>query len=311
MEKPPAEVFCNMNGKNGIMKAKPVKRYRQPVYPTRLEVICDTELLRRNLPPGWRSIQGMAGSIALFLTANSLAKAGEPGSPALGGPAAIVAPIFEHGEGRGATGCIVVAPPVFLSEEEAWQVIDEEMARRGIKLTEKAVPLKGVQIPQRFRSFNLEKGKVEWRVTDVDGSAKPFAIDRENPQKRIAVEFLSEKDYYSKAGAPSDLSSVQSFDFTETAKKLAEDIRKQGQEKVYLGVFYDPLAKPEVPKNVQFQTQQEWEKSWKQGLAEPKTAKEREAYAKAQRLLNTNESRRLLRLQVQDFVKWLEAQGAI
>ncbi len=294
------------------MKAKPVKRYRhQPAYPTRLEVLSDPELLRRNLPPGWRSLPGMAGSIALFLVANSLAKAGEQSAPAPGGSAAIVAPIFEHGEGRGATGCIVVAPPVFLSEEEAWQVIDEEMARRGIKLTEKAVPLKGVQIPQRFQNFNLRNGKVESRITDVEGSTKPFAVDRGNAQKRVAVEFLSQKDYFSKAGAPSDMSSVQSYDFRETAKKLAKDIGKQGQDKLYLGVFYDPLARPQAPKNVQFQTQQEWEKAWNQGVAEPKTAKEREAYANAQRLLNTNESRRLLRLQVQDFVKWLEAQGAI
>ncbi len=293
------------------MKAKPVKRSRIPGYPTRLKVISDPDLLRRNLPPGWRSLPGMAGSIALFLAANSLTKAGEPKNPALGGSAAVVAPIFEHGEGRGATGCVVVAPPVFLSEEEAWQVIDEEIERRGVKLPQTSVPLKGVQIPRRFQANILEDGKSKWRIADVEGSAKPFAVDRANSQKHIAVEFLSERDYYAKAGAPSDMSTVQSYDFRETAKKLAEDVRKQGQEKVYLGVLYDPVAKSKYPKNLELQTQQEWEKSWKQGSQKPKTPKEWAAYAKAQRLLETNESRRLLRLQVQDFLKWLEAQGII
>lgn len=312
LERQPNWDFYKMNGRHGIMKTKPVKRYRQPPYPTRLEALSDPELLRRNLPPGWRSIPGMAGSIALFLAANSLAKGGEPGAPTPGGSAAIVAPIFEHGEGRGATGCMVVAPPVFLSEEEAWQVIDEEMARHGVKLSQKAVPLKGVQIPRRFQTLHiLENGKGEWRVSDVDGSAKPFLADRENPQKRLALEFLSEKDYFSKAGAPSSMSTVQSYDFRGTAKRLAEDIRKQGQEKVYLGIIYDPVANPEYPKGVQLQTQQEWEKSLKQGSPEAKTASERDASAKALRLQETNESRRLLRLQVQDFLKWLEAQGAI
>ena len=47
----------------------------------------------------------------------------------------LVAPIFEHGKGRGATGCIVIAPPVFLSEEDARQAIEEELKRIKINFT--------------------------------------------------------------------------------------------------------------------------------------------------------------------------------
>ena len=83
------------------MKTKPVKRYRQPRYPTRLQVISDPDLLARNVPPAWRSVPGMAGTIALFLAANSLAKGGETKTAAPAGAAAVISPIFDHGEGRG------------------------------------------------------------------------------------------------------------------------------------------------------------------------------------------------------------------
>ena len=57
---------------------------------------------------------------------------------------AIVAPIFQHGEGRGATGCIVMSPPVFLSEEEALQVIREEMAAKGVQLGTNQTTVAGI-----------------------------------------------------------------------------------------------------------------------------------------------------------------------
>lgn len=274
------------------MKPKRVKHYRKPGYPTRHDVISDPELLRRNLPPGWRSIPGMAGSIALFLAANSVVQGAEK-KAAGPGHAAIVAPIFDHGEGRGSIGCIVVAPPVFLSEEEAWQVIDEELAKRGVKLPEARVKLPGVHIPHRMRDYNLKDGKLEERITEMGGSAEALSVDRANAQKQIAVEFISQREY-SKVGGPSSMSSVQSYDFKETAKSLAQDIRKQAQEKVYLGLLYDSLAKTPDLNTLRSLPQESRTKAYR--------AMQQEA---------ASESKRLLRLQVQDFLKWLEAQGAI
>jgi hypothetical protein len=59
---------------------------------------------------------------------------------------AIVAPIFERGEGRGADGCMVMSPPVFLSEEAALQVIREEMAVKGVQLRTNQTTLAGVTV---------------------------------------------------------------------------------------------------------------------------------------------------------------------
>src|SRR5512137_2050774 len=122
------------------MKSKPVSKYAQPKYPTRLEIAARPALLHRHQPPAWRKWPELTGAAGLFLLADtarlSAADASPKGSPnpAQTNAVAIVAPIFQHGEGRGSTGCIVMSPPVFLSEEEALQVIREEMATRGVQL---------------------------------------------------------------------------------------------------------------------------------------------------------------------------------
>ncbi len=159
------------------MKPKRVKRHRKPGYPTRPEVVSDPELLRRNLPPGWRSKPEMAGSITSFLAANSAVQ-GADKKGALPEKAAIVAPIFEHGEGRGAIGCVVVAPPVFLSEEEAWQVIEEELAKRGVTLPESRVQFQGVRIPQR--TLTWDKGPKVEETNDPKRTVDIFSADRAN-----------------------------------------------------------------------------------------------------------------------------------
>ena len=89
------------------MDPRPISQYVPPAYPTRREFL--------------------ASGAALLLATQS-------GCGRAAGSRPAVAPIFVHGEGRGASGCIVMNPPVFLSEEEALQILGEELARAGIKL---------------------------------------------------------------------------------------------------------------------------------------------------------------------------------
>jgi hypothetical protein len=116
------------------MKSKPVRKYAQPKYPTRLEIAARPDLLQRHQPPTWRKWPELTGAAGLFLLADTARLSAAHNSlecsknPAQTNAVAIVAPIFRHGEGFGATGCIVMSPPVLLSEEEALQVIREEMA---------------------------------------------------------------------------------------------------------------------------------------------------------------------------------------
>lgn len=59
------------------MRTNPLKHYRVPVYPTRLQVLADPLILRRNIPAGWRTCAEMAGAVTVFLAANGFVKAGE------------------------------------------------------------------------------------------------------------------------------------------------------------------------------------------------------------------------------------------
>lgn len=176
------------------MKTTPAKHYHKPAYPTRLEVLAEPDLLKKNLPPGWQAVPQMAGSVALFLAVNAGLQAADkkPGGP-LG--AAIVAPIFEHGDGRGVTGCVVVSPPVFLSEEEAWQVISEELAKQGVNISSRSVEIRGVEILRRFETYETVNGTLKPKITEVPSSAKTYQSDGADTKKRVAVEFVSQQDY--------------------------------------------------------------------------------------------------------------------
>ena len=256
------------------MKSAPVKRHRHPAYPTKLEVQCDPRLLRQNIPPAWRAVPEIAGAVALFLAVESTGCRSGSKTP-------VVAPLFEHGEGRGATGCIVVAPPVFLSEEEAMQVIREEAGQHGLTLS-----------PQK------------WTVPGVKLAGNLWSVDAVDLERKVAVKFVSQTDHNQVDSAREEerfmaflrrtrASSVTKYDLRETGRFLATRVRKQAAEKVYLGTLYDPgtrLKRPERNLPEQSQNTKDDVNPWESARTE---------------------SKRLLRLQVQDFVKWLQAQGAI
>jgi hypothetical protein len=269
------------------MKTKPVKRYREPRYPAKLQVLSHPALLRQNLPPAWRTVPEMAGAMALCLAANTATcnAQGAPGG-STNAAVAIVAPVFEHGEGRGATGCIVVSPPAFLSEEEAWQVIEMELSRHGVNASEKKFEVRGVMIPVLRERWKRQDKKAKTMVAEPIGWSAPFRADRVDSKKQIVVEFVSKEEYHV-LGGPLRSSSVQHYEFKEVARSLAEQVKAQAKDKIYLGVLYDPALHSDY---------------------EPgRTVADMEQACTA----TVAESKRLLRLQVQDFVKWLQAQGAI
>lgn len=266
-----------------------------PRYPTRLQVLAEPSLLAKHLPPAWRSCAKMAGAAALFLAVNATVKADPNAAPAELPAAAVVAPIFEHGDGRGAIGCIVVAPPVFLSEEEALQVISEELAEYGLEFSEKGGEMKDVEVPHRGRAVVRDGQEHKLVYFDLPGSAKPLSVDLRDPAKKIAVEYLSTTDYFLLGGVQ-DTSTVQDFDFIDIAHLVADKVKQSG-EAVHFGILYDPMVRGE-PREL-------GEDLWPGG-AKGKTAAE-----PAVRETPKTRSVRLLRMQVRDFAEWLEAQGVI
>ena len=98
------------------MQASPQRQHRSPGYPTRLEINADPALLREHLPATWSTRPELAAASSLLLTLAFAAcqtppatGGTKPPSYAASGPA-IVAPLFEHMDGYGAIGCVIVSP---------------------------------------------------------------------------------------------------------------------------------------------------------------------------------------------------------
>ncbi len=137
------------------MEPKPVQQDLHPAYPTRRDVLAGAATF---------ALANLAG--CSFAVAEL-----ESGKIA-------VAPVFEHGEGRGVTGCNVVTPPVFLSEEEGLQILREELAKHGIQLKAGGT-LQGVVVPARSESYELvnKGGKQEVKRIGCRGSRRSQTVE--------------------------------------------------------------------------------------------------------------------------------------
>jgi hypothetical protein len=218
------------------MNARPVTHYRIPRYPTRLEVLDDHTLLEKHLPPAWKSCAEMAGVVTLLLATNSSLGFSQDRIKGVNGKPAVVAPIFEHGGGRGAVGCVVINPPVFLSEQDAMQVIREQLGKAGVALSVNHVPLQDVMIPQ----FKQQWSQPDWQPKVVPtGGTKVLILGALDPKKRVGVEYVSDEDYFDLGGERSG-STVQDYDF----KRIAAGVDKSvsNSHDIYFGAFYDPVS---------------------------------------------------------------------
>jgi len=310
------------------MEPVPVERYALPAYPTRVEILADPALLEKHIPAFWRATAPLARATTVFLAANLAGCTGGDGiGPAPGGsrpvaeaPAtagspeavasAIVAPLFEHGDGRGATGCVISVPPVFLSEEEAMQVIREELARNGVTISEASTPLESVRIARRFhQTTELDSGETKGEIVEDPSNSPPFLPDGRGPDGRIAVEFVSLDEFdtlgglddsqariVSKGGVVESVRmSVRAWDFKDTARWVASQVGKQGKG-IYFGVFYDPVAYGALASFAKqlIEGRDVGRRSWEESKAEAR-----------------RESLSLLKEQVQDFVGWLREKKVI
>lgn len=313
------------------MKTQPMKRYRTPYYPIRLDILSDPGLLERHTPFAWKKTAVMASLTALLMGVNEgITKE----------KAAVVAPIFEHGDGQGAVGCMMVAPPVFLSEEEALQIIQEELQQAKVVLPIREYPIPGVEIQKKKRILNIDSIKKNVKVENGNNNNKnsaskiirfatnnltkdeilstaPYSCDIASASQHIAVEFVSLEEYFDLGGAKTDYMSVQSYELKETALKLSENVKKNGKN-LYFGAFYDPHADLPIKQIRKIQEEMSSkldripQKSTIEGRSQARSI-ETNYRLKVEKFCDETklESKRLLRLQVKDFIEWLKGQGAI
>lgn len=286
----------------------PLPNYKSPSYPTKEQIQLHPELLR-TVPRRWARNPVVLTALSLVLSAGLTAcgtasdsilpdsnsapaasdASGASNSPSSGNSTISVAstedssqdsandptpldiPIFAHGTGRGSYGCESVAPPVFLSEEEAMQVIEEECAAQGIDLSGQKT------ISGTFPATSTLPEAISGGASDQTYTGD-LSLDGYSDDLGIGVEFVSTDDILDWKTDTGMAATVEEFDLKGTAQRLADCTGN-------VAVFYDPTA----DNDLDF------------------TGSNEESYVESSREQSLEE----LRAQVRDFLQWLKAQGVI
>ena len=279
----------------------PLPRYSGANYPTKEQIQLHPELLR-TVPRRWARNPVVLTALSLVLSAGLTAcgtasdsilpdsnsapaasdASGASNQPtsgnstisaenSAGDAATLDIPIFAHGTGRGSYGCESVAPPVFLSEEEAMQVIEEECAAHGIDLTGQKT------ISGTFPATSTLPETISGGASSQTYTGE-LSLDGCSEDLGIGVEFVSTDDILDWKTDTGMAATVEEFDLKGTAQRLADCTDN-------VAVFYDPTANDDLDF----------------------TGSNEESYVESSREQSLEE----LRAQVRDFLQWLKAQGVI
>jgi hypothetical protein len=277
------------------MKIQPDRSYKTPNYPTNDIVKQEPAWLRSNIPASWKGKKRIAQMLSVLLFGGTVM----PNDFVIGDPklpkeviarldslkikavkedkqaAVLVAPIFEHGEGRGATGCIVIAPPVFLSEEDARQIIETELKKANIVFDTTNIKLNDLVYEKDNNKF------VPMKARDHEDSiqTRSFVLERYDKDANFGYVYITSHNYFQYGGI-GDFGTLRNYNTKAVAQEISQALQKYG--KVNAAVFYNPLP----PSNYGF--------------------KLRSSDGKEINDNGIDSARYLLRAQVQDFVAWLK-----
>ena len=189
------------------------------------------------------------------------------------------------------------------------QVIREELAKHGVTLKDGRV-LDGVRLFRRCEG-NDKNGKRSIRELDFENDPdwlvrrekdpkarklhepKPLKLDGLDPEKNVAVEFVSEPEYLELGGVLS-CGTAAIHDFKDVARYVAGKVERDCRNTVYFGVFYDPMVDYDEIRYVANERSADTTKRWEKDKGEAKT-----------------KSKELLRQQVQDFAGWLKEKKVV
>lgn len=298
------------------MKLTPVDRYNTPKYPTQQAVLRSPGILY-TAPKRWKSKSGVMTALVLTVTTGLTgcgAKATEPSSNPEAESAATVSstiseyvlvgevpdasvplaspedsgrklgsiPLFVHGEGRGSYGCVSVAPPVFLSEEEAIQVIREEAEAQGVHFSET------IDIEGTFPATTGMPDSPVMPARDPGTWEGSLTLDGYDPNLNIGFEYVSDEDLADWNSDSGPVATVTENDYKGTAQRLSDATEN-------VAVFYDPAS----------QDYDAFEFDWDDPNG---------SYSAYETLYTDEQKEKViedLRAQVRDFLEWLKGQGVI
>ena len=280
-----------MKPKTRNLAVTPVKKYAQPKYPTQKAIGREPDLLRR-LPSCWEknavvvAAVGMLGAMAL--TGCRIFDSKIIGYNPESENYLNVAPVFVHGEGTGSIGCDMVAPPVFLSEEEALAIIKNTAEGSGLKFS--AAP------PEYTATKNKPnpRSQYSWENPKYVLGEGTVELDLYDDKKGVALAFVSMES----AEVNPNMSTITIYRPRELAELTAEDFAGQKGD-ISVGVFYDPGVNWQSEEHQRildeyYDKEKEWDERRAQYESDTKALIEED-----------------LRNQVRDFLEWLQGQGII
>ena len=260
------------------MEITPLRDYPRPEYPTAAAFHQNGRRLFHYIPRRWRFVKTL-GSVLAFTILSGLCACsvqdGE-GQNSTDKTASVAVPLFVHGEGRGSYGCESVAPPVYLSEDEAAQVIRETAKEYGLSFTGEGT-VSGDALP--YANFS---------GTINEAYKGELPLDGYDEATGLGYLFVSRDDIVVGQKDTKLSSTVAIYDTKETAQKLADTGKNTA-------VFYDPSEDADLLDRYFVGTEDSY------------TEENLAAYEAAQK----EQMEEKLRAQVMDFIAWLQAQGII
>jgi hypothetical protein len=267
------------------MTIEPVKKYKTPAYPTIEQYVYNPQEFLQHTPHSWLGNAAVMTALLAFTVGGTNCVYGQiiksnteqiDKKPNESDQTqqeeqqkiSFVAPVFIHGDGISSFGCVMVTPPVIISEQDAMEIIKNEFAKHNIKLETKT-----------DKSIDVQVKEYDFKKEEVVTKIKKMQFDGFSPDLNFVVEFVSDNDVEYADDEKDYWISVWSNNLKSLAEKLQKQIKEDG--KLNAVVFYDPVTYVKDGKNL----------SWK----------EIEVKGKA-------ESKKLLIQQVTDFIKWLKKE---
>ncbi len=305
------------------MEIQPLKEYKPPRYPDKTIVHLNPNLLKK-VPERWKGNVrvgvALSSLIAMMLTAceqNLPYNAGNNGTglkaeglstEEITGEKAFVAPLFIHGDGRGSYGCMSIAPPAFLSEEEAFEVVQEEAERLELEFQKDGKVLSNIDIPitDIFNFERLEEKNDSIKLLDTEKGS--LQLDGYNEENKIGFEFISKNDFVSWHKEKNRWASVESYNLIPAAETLKKGLEDNSEGNT-IGIFYDPMIFSES-------INKKYDEKFHE-LREDKKLTEEQSNAERRKLYDSYEmelkqtAEEELREQVKDFLNWLKAESII
>lgn len=200
-------------------------------------------------------------------------------------PMISVAPLFVHGDGRGTLGCIMVAPPVFMSEDEALVIINEVAKEYGLEFSDKEeIEFHEVIAPVTY----IHRDSKE-EAEGVQRQPATFVMDFADEEHNIALEYVSVDDVRDWNAAKSG-KIPQNYNTQDAAEQLTQGLEFAAPDTFddyAAGVIYDPCTYPNTDDQERHKpTDEERENAREDSISD-------------------------LKQQVKDFFEWLRSQGII